>query len=347
MPKCWESWPNDFHPAFYREIEIGSDDGMKNEISILVVEDSPTQALVLTHLLEERGYQVKAAESGKKALKILEEHKPSLIISDIVMPEMDGFELAAVIKSDKELCDIPVILLTALSDPEDVIRGLEAQVDFYLTKPYDDDFLLSKVEAVVNGPVGKKPTAELQQLVVNLWDKSWDVNVDPERALGLLASTYENAIQINRELQREIAERKRIEQELRHTMERLKEMESIIEISPAVAFVRRATEKWPLAFISDNVLQFDYEAEDLLNGNITYSDIIHPEDREKVFSEVAKFSEDKDREEFVLEYRILTGYGDTRWVDDRTFVRRDSKGNVTHYQGIILDVTERKTNGEV
>jgi len=220
-------------------------------------------------------------------------------------------------------------------------------VDFYLTKPYDDEFLLSKVEAVVAGPVAKKTSAELQHLVVNLWDKSWDVNVDPERALGLLASTYENAIQINHALQREIAERKRIEQELRHTMERLKEMESIIEISPAVAFVRRATENWPLAFISDNVLQFDYEAEDLLNGNVTYFDIIHPDDREKVFSEVAKYSEDKDREEFVLEYRILTGYGDTRWVDDRTFVRRDSKGKVTHYQGIILDVTERKTNGEV
>ena len=172
------------------------------------------------------------------------------------------------------------------------------------------------------------------------------MKVDPERALGLLASTYENAIQINRELQREISERKRIEKELRHTMERLKEMESIIEISPAVAFVRHATDKWPLAFISDNVLQFDYEAEDLLDGNITYFDIIHPDDREKVFAEVAKFSEDKDREEFVLEYRILTGYGDTRWVDDRTFVRRDSKGKVTHYQGIILDVTERKMNGD-
>src|SRR5208283_2488162 len=187
---------------------------------------------------------------------------------------------------------------TALSDPEDVIRGLEAQVDFYLTKPYDDEFLLSKVEAVVSAPVGKKPTAGLQELVVNLWDKSWDVKVDPERALGLLASTYENAIQINGQLQREIAERKRIEQELRHTMERLKEMESIIEISPAVAFVRHATEKWPLAFISDNVLQFDYEAEDLLDGSITYLDIIHPDDREEVFAEVAKFSEDKDREEF-------------------------------------------------
>jgi len=71
-------------------------------------------------------------------------------------------------------------------------------------------------------------------------------------------------------------------------------------------------------------------------------EIIHPDDREMVFSEVARITEDRDIEEYSLVYRILTGYGDPRWVDDRSFVRRNSKGQVTHYQGIILDVTDRK-----
>jgi PAS domain-containing protein len=61
-----------------------------------------------------------------------------------------------------------------------------------------------------------------------------------------------------------------------------------------------------------------------------------------VIEEVEKSLLDKDLEEFSREYRILTGYGETRWVDDRTFVRRNSKGIVTHYQGIILDVTHRR-----
>jgi PAS domain-containing protein len=122
-------------------------------------------------------------------------------------------------------------------------------------------------------------------------------------------------------------------------------MESIIEISPAVAFVRRATGNWPIEFVSDNVLQFDYESEDLLAGEIKYGDIIHPEDRERVFAEVQGYAKDPDVEEFNLEYRILTGYGDPRWVDDRTFVRRDSKGVVTHLQGIILDVSHRMDGG--
>ncbi len=168
------------------------------------------------------------------------------------------------------------------------------------------------------------------------------MSVIPELSLGLLASTYENAIQINHQLQTEIAERKRVEEQLKITVKRLKEMESIIEISPAVAFVRRAEVNWPIEFVSDNVLQFDYESEDLLSGQIKYIDIIHPEDRERVVAEIAKYSQDRDVEEFSQEYRINTGYGRVRWVDDRTFVRRNSKGVVTHLQGIILDVTERK-----
>jgi PAS domain S-box-containing protein len=309
---------------------------------ILIVEDSLTQALVLRHLLEEQGYAVNHAASGMKALELLDGRKPDLIISDIVMPEMDGFELARAIKLNPELREIPVILLTALSDPEDVIRGLDARVDFYLTKPYDEDFLLSKVESIISNPFGRRQEAPPQEVEMHLWGKSHRVTVDMGRALSLLASTYENAVQIMRELHKEIAERKRVEEELRVTLTRLKEMESIIEISPAVVFVKRAQPNWPVDFVSDNVLQFDYESEDLLCGNVTYADIIHPEDRPWVFDEVERCSQDKDCEECTMEYRIRTGYGDTRWVDDRTFVRRNSKGMVTHYQGIILDVTHRK-----
>ncbi len=313
-----------------------------NGAHILIVEDSPTQSMLLEHLLERQGYTVTAAASGVQALSELATFRPALIISDIVMPEMDGFELSRRIKSHEELRDIPVILLTGLSDPEDVIRGMEALVDFYLTKPYDEDFLLSKVESIISRGAEPSYNLGLQKLSISLWGKTHEVSVIPELSMGLLASTYENAIQINHQLQREIAERKRVEEQLRITVKRLKEMESIIEISPAVAFVRRAEENWPIEFVSDNVLQFDYESEDLLSGQIKYIDIIHPEDRERVVAEIAKYSQDRDVEEFSQEYRINTGYGNVRWVDDRTFVRRNSKGVVTHLQGIILDVTERK-----
>ncbi len=317
-------------------------EGLKTGAKILVVEDSPTQALMLKHLLETNSYEVLVAKSGKEALEALSVETPSLIISDIVMPEMDGYELTLAVKNDRQLRNIPVILLTALSDPEDVIKGLEARGDFYLTKPYDEDFLLSKVASIIANPIDRTTQPVLQEIEVNLWGKTYSVRVEPERSLSLLASTYENAIQINRELKKEIAERKKVEEKLRITVNKLKEMEAIIEISPAVAFIKKAEDKLPVVFVSDNVLQFDYESEDLLSGQMSYVDIIHPDDKARVLDEMAKFSANKDVEEFSLEYRIVTGYGDTRWVDDRTFLRRNSKGAVTHYQGIIIDVTERK-----
>jgi two-component system cell cycle response regulator len=122
-----------------------SDNGNESiKARVLIVEDSLTQAMLLTHLLEENGYEVTRAASGKEALAFLAGQRPDLIMSDIVMPEMDGYELTAAIKQNAQLADIPVILLTQLSDPEDVIHGLEAKVDFYLTKPYDETFLLAR-----------------------------------------------------------------------------------------------------------------------------------------------------------------------------------------------------------
>jgi PAS domain S-box-containing protein len=297
---------------------------------------------VLQHLLEENGYKVSVAASGQEAIEDISQAKPDLIISDIVMPGMSGFELCNAIKLDPNWVSIPVILLTALSDPEDVIKGLSAKVDYYLTKPYDHDFLLKKIESIVQNGLRSYVTEPSVACRLNLWGKPHTLEVDPGQALGLLASTYENAIEISKKLRVEIAQRQKAENELKSAMKKLREMQSIVEISPAVAMVRKAVEDWPIEFVSDNVLQFDYEAEDLLSGAIKFLDMIHPDDRNLVLSEAMNHGADPDMEEYFLEYRILTGYGDTRWVDDRTFIRRDGKGNVTHYQGILLDITHRK-----
>jgi two-component system sensor histidine kinase/response regulator len=102
------------------------DKGLENsDIEILIVEDSPTQAKELRYTLERHGFVVRVAGNGGKALSMIRERKPTIVISDIVMPEMDGYRLCREIKDDGALRDIPVILLTALSDPKDVVRGLE------------------------------------------------------------------------------------------------------------------------------------------------------------------------------------------------------------------------------
>ncbi len=121
----------------------------------------------------------------------------------------------------------------------------------------------------------------------------------------------------------------------------LEELKNIVNRSPAVAFLWRAAEGWPVEFVSDNVRQFGYTPADFTSGRIFYARIIHPRDLERVTAEVSRYSRE-GRDEFVHEYRILTASGEVRWLDDRTWIRRNQNGTVTHYQGIVLDVTKRK-----
>ena len=119
--------------------------GTDREVEILIAEDSPTQAEQLRYLLEQHGCVVASAANGKEALAAARRRKPDLIISDVVMPEMDGYGLCKRIKSDEKLKNIPFVLVTMLSDTQDVIRGLECGADNFIRKPYDERYLLSRI----------------------------------------------------------------------------------------------------------------------------------------------------------------------------------------------------------
>ncbi|MDP8206153.1 MAG: PAS domain S-box protein [Candidatus Electryonea clarkiae] len=135
----------------------------------------------------------------------------------------------------------------------------------------------------------------------------------------------------------DITERKLAEAELRKSSE-------IINRSPAVAFLWRNTENWPAEYVSENVKElFGYSAEDFLTGKASYAKVIHQDDLGRVGEEVARFSKDKEIHDFIHQpYRIITSDGLVKWIDDRTNIIRNENGEITHYQGIVLDVTERK-----
>jgi two-component system cell cycle response regulator len=184
---------------------------------ILVVDDSRTQALKLQIILEEQGFAVRVAHDGQKAIAMAREQKPSLIVSDIVMPGMDGYVMCQQIKAIKELHGVPVILLTTLADPRDILRGLQAQADAYLTKPYDEKVLAQRIRTLLKQPVESfdregRITAEFvardtQGLEVYLEGEHHVVTAGRRQMLNLLLSTYENAVRQNRalaETQREL-----------------------------------------------------------------------------------------------------------------------------------------------
>jgi PAS domain S-box-containing protein len=133
--------------------------------------------------------------------------------------------------------------------------------------------------------------------------------------------------------------------ERKKTEELLNQNRLIIENSPVVLFRWRAEEGWPVELVSENVRQFGYEAQELLSGSISYASIVHADDLERVGREVEEFSH-SGVNLFKQEYRIVTRDGHTRWTDDRTVIERDATGTITHYQGIVIDCTERKVAEE-
>ena len=167
---------------------------------VLIAEDSATQAQQLIHILESAGYQVISAANGKLALEMARRERPHLIISDVIMPVMNGYELCSAIKGDTDLHDVPVILVTTLSDPQDVIRGLECRADNFVLKPYDAEQLLRRIQFVlVNSQMRQNDSSGMGLEIVFGGQKHF-ITADRLQILNLLLSTYEAAIQRNREL---------------------------------------------------------------------------------------------------------------------------------------------------
>ena len=170
------------------------------EFEILIVEDSPTQAERLRRLIESKGYKTRVATNGRLALAVLHEHPPALVLSDIIMPEMNGYELCRAIKEDPALRAIPVFLVTALNDAKDIIRGLECGADNFIRKPYADEYLLSRIShMLVSLKLRQAPQAD--GIALYLGNQEHFIHAGRQQILDLLISIYEQAVQVNSELQ--------------------------------------------------------------------------------------------------------------------------------------------------
>jgi DNA-binding response OmpR family regulator len=121
--------------------------------SVLVVDDDPNIRSLLQQELMEAGYAVRLAENGRKALTLIREEIPGLVILDVMMPEMNGFDVAAVLKNDPATMDVPIIILSIVEDKE---RGFRVGVDRYLTKPIDTASLFHEVDALLDQGKSRK-----------------------------------------------------------------------------------------------------------------------------------------------------------------------------------------------
>jgi PAS domain S-box-containing protein len=169
-------------------------------MDILVVEDSPTQAELLRYLLEQHTFSVVVADDGIRALECIKKHIPSLVISDIIMPGMNGYELCKRIKAEEKTHGIPVILLTSLTDSEDVLEGLACGADNFLTKPCNEEYLLSTITQILDNRKFYENERVRIGVEIKFAGKTRFITADQQQMLSLLISTYEAAVSRNKEL---------------------------------------------------------------------------------------------------------------------------------------------------
>jgi len=167
---------------------------------ILIVDDSPTQAKLLEQVLLAHGYRVSVSTNGAEALAQILAQRPDLVISDILMPEMDGFELCRQVRGAATLADLPIILLTHLNDPADVLHSLEAGADYFVSKPYNNKLLLSRISATLQRERTSYGEERDGKLNLTYHGQDYLINAPKAQIIDLLLATYELAADKNQEL---------------------------------------------------------------------------------------------------------------------------------------------------
>lgn len=192
-----------------------------NGAPVLIVEDIATEAFTLRKVLERADYQVTLATTGQEALRLLAMREFRLVITDIDMPGMDGYAMCLAIKDSLRTRTIPVILLTTLSSPANILQGLKSKADYYLTKPYTPALLLARVQTLLERPP-TPPDTDAEPLPVVLDGQQYVVTAGRGQLVNLILSTYECAVQQNRELIATQAELNRRNDQLREQQEKLR-----------------------------------------------------------------------------------------------------------------------------
>jgi two-component system cell cycle sensor histidine kinase/response regulator CckA len=314
--------------------------------AILLVEDSPTQAERVRLILEPEGYRVEVAPNGREGLERARTTLPDLIISDILMPEMDGYALCQAVKHDDTTRKIPFILFTERHAPMDIIEGLLRGADNFIPKSSSDDYLLARVRRIFQQLEHRKAGEVAIEIRVRVDGREIPISADKQQIFELLISSVEEAGRANeklneaqrllqehaRQLETRVQERTR---ELRAAEEKYR---SLVEQIPATAYVvpLERSEAGP-RYVSPQVeALLGYTPSEWTSFSDFRSDLVHPDDRDQVRATLERLLAGGGpvREEYRLRAR------DGRWVwvrDDACVVARSGA-----IQGVLFDMTERR-----
>ncbi len=187
-------------PSLKAQEEVKSD--VKRDRPVVVLaEDSRVQGKVLLHRMNDLGYAAHLAFDGTQAFELIQLHRPDVVVTDIEMPGMSGYELCRRIKDHSVLSKTPVILLSTLSEVEDIVLGLDAGADAYIVKPYGAAQLDSQIKSLLaQDPQHDELAADDSDIPIAIGGKQFVIRSGRRQALNLLVSTFEHAVRQNKQL---------------------------------------------------------------------------------------------------------------------------------------------------
>jgi PAS domain S-box-containing protein len=272
--------------------------------NILIVDDNQENLKTLASILKQHGFQVRPAISGSVALKAAFKNPPDLILLDIIMPDMVGYDVCEQLKANDQTRDIPVIFISVLGETSDKVKAFKAGGVDYITKPFQEEEILARMETHLR----------LRQLELSLKKR-------------------------NRRLEQEMEERRQAEEASKETRRQLSTLMSNL---PGMAYRCGNDPDWTFRFASEGCLSLTgYKADELVgNAKLSYGDLIHEDDRQMVWDTVQTAL--KNKNPFNLTYRIITADQRESWVWEQGRGILDANGNIVALEGFIADITERK-----
>ncbi len=170
----------------------------KENLSILVVDDNPMNLKMVASILKPLGYKLAMANSASRAIQFAKEKTPDLILLDVMMPEMDGFEACEILKADKSTSGIPIIFLTARSDTSDIVRGFQVGGVDYVTKPFKAEEILARIQNILINKISQDIISEKNK---ELEESQQSILKDAQKILALnskLSDSEEHLKELNR-----------------------------------------------------------------------------------------------------------------------------------------------------
>jgi two-component system cell cycle sensor histidine kinase/response regulator CckA len=283
--------------------------------NILIVDDDPQALRILRDILSAaEGYRVRLADSGQLALASFEAELPQLILLDVRMPDMDGFEVCRQLKSYEDVRDVPLIFISATEDYDERVEGLALGAVDFISKPFRREELLARVRTHL----------DLGRLRADLKDQV------ARQTAGLRLAVER--------LEIEITDHRRAEQELRESEARFRNM---ADTAPVMIWVS-APDKL-CTFFNKGWLAFTGRTIEQEVGN-GWAENVHPDDLDRCWDTYS--SAFNARRSFLFEYRLRRADGEYRWVLDNGIPRFEPDGVFAGYIGSCVDITDLKQSHE-